>query len=162
MLFALASVELRGISDRSPATAFDCCYILPWTLALLQSLTSPHGLVGAFRIELTSGVGSVSKRALLRLALRPVSACSTGKLRSCIAGIDLRRKSRATSYHSFRSGEESERNCPTLPQSDFDASAGFLNLTTSYSFRYVPNVFQPGRTRGVRSLQRFLLLGCRH
>jgi len=45
MLFALARVELRGIPDTSPAAAFDCGCLLPWTSALLQSLTSQYGLV---------------------------------------------------------------------------------------------------------------------
>lgn len=76
-------------------------------------------------------------------------------------GFDLRRRSCPIGHHSVGFREESKGNRPTLPRSDFGAPSGFLNLSASCSFRCFPNVFQFGRTRGVRSLQRFLLSGCR-
>lgn len=48
-----------------------------------------------------------------------------------------------------------------MPHSDFATSSGFPNLSTSYSFRHIPSLFQLDRTRGVRALQRLLLSGCR-
>lgn len=95
------------------------------------------------------------------LAVRPFSAFIIGSLRDPAMTIDFHRLSLVGSSNKEPGGGFLRRR-PTLPQSDFDASSGFHSLSTLCSFRCIPNVFQSGRTRGVRALQRFLLSGCRH
>lgn len=129
-------------------------------MALLQSITSPYGLVVSFPVRLASDRGRFPRHALMRLALRPVSACHIGNLRGLMARLDLRRGSRATGHHSSEFGEEFKRKHLGLPHPDFDAPSGFPNLSAPCSFRCFPSMFQPGCTRGVRTLQRLLLLGC--
>lgn len=123
------------------AAAFDCYCILSWTSALLQSVTAHCGLVASFHTGLAPECRTISKRASMELALRPDSAYNIRKLRGFVAKLDLRRRFRATDHHSWEFREESPKNRPTLPQPDFATSSDFLSLSTSSSFRCLPNIF---------------------
>jgi hypothetical protein len=88
--FHWPAVKLRGISDKSPAATFDCDYILPWTLALLQSLTSTCGSVAFQPLQTFARSRGISKHAPMGLAVRPFSAFITGSPRDPTMRIDLR------------------------------------------------------------------------
>lgn len=92
----------------------------------------------------------------------PFSACITGKLRGMQRNSGLRPYPMPPGHHSASPVRNSQRVCPTLPPSDFDAPTGFLNLSAPCSFRCLPSLFQLGRTPRVSVLQRFPLFGCRH
>jgi hypothetical protein len=90
MLFSLASVELQGISGRTLATTFNCGCILPWTLVLLQSVTSPRGSQIPSASDLHP-IAAASQAYSHEVSMRPYSASSVEKLRGFMARTSFRR-----------------------------------------------------------------------
>jgi len=153
-------------------------YVLPWasmsgTRSRSSLGLSRPSLFRSQRARISDAATIVSDSAGLRPQERNLQACFHGVGFAPLQRLQ-HRKSTCPSHEMRLSPlpfggtslpihpvEGSSGNRSTVPRSNFAASSGFHNLPTPSSFRCIPRVFQRSRTRGVRSLQRFLLSSCR-